>query len=72
MPNYIRSYSKQLSRRYRTKQTAKQKKKMGKYSNFSPLKLARDVQEVKRMLNVEHKMVATNYGTNGSTANPSI
>jgi hypothetical protein len=45
---------------------------MGKYSNFSPLKLARDVQEVKRMLNVEHKMVATNYGTNGSTANPSI
>lgn len=72
MVNYLKSYSKQASRRYRTKQTAKQKKKLGRYGNISVSKVARDLIAVKKMLNVEHKMIATNYGSIGTDENPSI
>jgi hypothetical protein len=68
----LKYYSRQVARRYRTKQTAKQKKKQGRYGNINFNKIQSDLMNVKRMLNTEHKMVATNYGTNGETANPSI
>ena len=72
MVNYFKSYSKQAARRYRTKQNAKRKRKMGRYGNISVAKVARDVNAVKKMLNTEHKMIATNYGTTTSTGNPSV
>ena len=72
MVNYFKSYSKQAARRYRTKQNAKRKRKMGRYGNISVAKVARDVKAVKRMLNTEHKMIATNYGTTTSAGNPSV
>ena len=72
MVNYLKSYSKQATRRYRTKQTAKQKAKMGRYGNISVTKVAKDLNTVKKMLNTEHKMIATNYGTTTSAGNPSV
>ncbi len=68
----LKYYSKQVSRRYRTKQTAKQKKKQGRYGNINFNKIQSDLMNVKRMLNTEHKMVATNYGTTTSAGNPSV
>jgi hypothetical protein len=72
MVNYAKVYSKQVARRYRTKQRFRQKKKMGRYGNINLGKVASDLNKVKKMLNTEHKMVATNYGTTGVTGNPSI
>jgi hypothetical protein len=45
---------------------------MGRYGNISVSKVAKDLLAVKKMLNVEHKMIATNYGSIGSDENPSI
>tara|TARA_A100001015_G_C14942822_1_gene693322 strand:+ start:409 stop:1266 length:858 start_codon:yes stop_codon:yes gene_type:complete len=68
----LKYYSKQISRRYRNKQTARQKKKQGRYGNINFNKIQSDVLKLKKMLNTEHKMVATNFGTADSNVNPSI
>lgn len=69
---YPSVYSKQLTRRYRTKMTKRQKQKRGRYGNVSVGKIASDLIKVKKMLNTEHKSIITNYGAINNSSNPNI